>query len=157
MRAWSLILSAMLALSPILAAGPAFAVDPEDQLADTALEARAREISKELRCLVCSGQSVDESTAPVAHALRKMVRERLLAGDTDQQVFDAVSARYGDFALLKPRFSTENFLLWAGPFLVLILGGLGAVRYIRANSLPVDDTPLTEEERTSLQRLEHDA
>lgn len=149
MRLRALLFAAALAATPI--AG--WAIDPEDQLPDPALEARAREISKELRCLVCSGQSVDESTAPVAHALRKMVRERLVAGDTDQQVLDAVSARYGDFALLKPRFSAENLVLWIGPFLVLVLGGLGAIAFIRANPAATD-APLSEEERAALERLD---
>ena len=153
MRLRSLILAASFALAPIAS----WAVDPEDQLSDPVLEARARDISKELRCLVCSGQSVDESTAPVAHALRKMVRERLVAGDTDQQVLDAVSARYGDFALLKPRFSAENLVLWIGPFLVLILGGIGAVHFIRANRLAATDAPLTDEERAALERIDSEA
>ena len=156
MRLRAFILATAFAFAPIIII-PSWAVDPEDQLADPVLEARARDISKELRCLVCSGQSVDESTAPVAHALRKMVRERLVAGDTDQQVLDAVSARYGDFALLKPRFSTENLVLWIGPFLVLILGGIGAIRFIRANRVAATDTPLTDDERAALERIDSEA
>jgi cytochrome c-type biogenesis protein CcmH len=134
-------------------AGAAFAVDPEDRLDDPALEARAREISKDLRCLVCAGQTIDESTAPVAHALRKMVRERLAAGDTDQQVLDAVANRYGDYALLKPRFNAENIVLWAGPFLVLVLGGWGAARFIRASRTLPEEPPLSDEERDALKAL----
>ena len=149
MRLRALALAIAFTLAPVAS----WAVDPEDQLSDPALEARARDISKELRCLVCSGQSVDESTAPVAHALRKMVRERLVAGDTDEEVLNAVSARYGDFALLKPRFSAENLVLWIGPFLVLILGGIGAVHFIRANRIATD-APLTDEERAALERID---
>lgn len=157
MRARALFVAAALALTPVLVSAPAWAVDPEDQLADPVLESRARTISKELRCLVCAGQSVDESSAPVAQALRKTVRERLVAGDTDQQVIDAVAARYGEYALLKPQFSAKNLLLWIGPFLVLILGGYGAVRYIRANRLETAEAPpLSEEERAALERIERE-
>ena len=154
MRLRALILAASFALAPM---ARCWAVDPEDQLSDPVLESRARDLSKELRCLVCSGQSVDESTAPVAHALRKMVRERLVAGDTDQQVLDAVSARYGDFALLKPRFSAENLVLWIGPFLVLILGAIGAVRFIGANRAAATEAPLTDDERAALERIDSEA
>ncbi len=157
MRARALLLAAAIALAPVMASAPAWAVDPEDQLADPVLESRARTISKELRCLVCAGQSVDESSAPVAQALRKMVRERLLAGDTDEQVIEKVAARYGEYALLKPRFSAKNLLLWIGPFLVLIFGGYGAVRYIRANRLETaEPPPLSDEERAALERIERE-
>jgi len=137
----------------VLVAERAWAVDPEDQLPDPAQEERARALSKDLRCLVCAGQTIDESNSPVAHALRKMVRERILAGDTDAQVLDAVEARYGEYALLKPRFNAANFLLWTGPFLVLLLGGYGAWRYVRANRSVPDAAPLTDEERAALDRL----
>lgn len=157
MRLRALLIATMIAFSPVICATPAWAVDPEDQLADPALEQRARTISKELRCLVCAGQSVDESSAPVAQALRKMVRERLVAGDSDDEVIDAVAARYGDYALLKPRFTAENLLLWIGPFLVLIVGGYGAWRFIRANRLSPAETPLTDDERAALERIERDA
>ncbi len=153
-----MLIAATIALSPVVGAAPAWAVDPEDQLADPVLERRARTISKELRCLVCAGQSVDESSAPVAQALRKMVRERLAAGDTDDEVISAVAARYGDYALLKPRFTAENLLLWIGPFLVLIGGGYGAWRFIRANRLATTEAPpLTDDERAALERIERDA
>lgn len=145
---------AAFALAALAFAASAYAVDPEDRLADPALEARAREISKDLRCLVCAGQTIDDSTAPVAQALRKMVRERLAAGDTDEEVLDAVAKRYGDYALLKPRFSAENLVLWIGPFLVLVLGGWGAVRFIRAHrAMPVDAAPLSEAERKALDEI----
>lgn len=141
-------------LAVVFLAAPAFAVDPEDRLADPAQEARAREISRDLRCLVCQGQTIDESTAPVAHALRKMVRERIAAGDSDQQVLDAVVARYGEYALLKPKFDAKNLALWLGPFLVLLLGGWGALGFVRTARAPVDPTPLTEAERAALKDIE---
>ncbi|HML43441.1 MAG TPA: cytochrome c-type biogenesis protein CcmH [Hyphomicrobium zavarzinii] len=106
---------------------PARAVTPQEMLPDKALEARARDISTGLRCLVCQNQSIDDSDAPLAHDLRVLVRERLQAGDTDAQVRDFVVARYGEFVLLKPPFSPETVLLWLMPLLVL----LGAVVILR--------------------------
>lgn len=152
-------LAGLRACGPLLAVSllvaPAFAIDPEDRLADPAQEARAREISRDLRCLVCQGQTIDESTAPVAHALRKMVRERIAAGDSDQQVLDAVVARYGEYALLKPKLDAKNFALWAGPFLVLLLGGWGALGFIRGARAPLDAAPLTDAERAALKDIEN--
>lgn len=145
-----------LILALALFASPALAVDPEDRLADPAQEARAREISRDLRCLVCAGQTVDDSSAPVARALRKMVRERIAAGDGDAEVLDAVAARYGEYALLKPRFDAKNFVLWTGPFLVLALGGLGAFYFIRTARAPVETPALSDDERAALAKLEGD-
>jgi cytochrome c-type biogenesis protein CcmH len=103
---------------------PAYAVEPSERLADPTLEARARALSKELRCLVCQNQSIDESNADLAHDLRLLLRERLLAGDTDQQVRDYLTARYGVFVLLDPPFAPLTLLLWLTP-LALVLGGAG--------------------------------
>jgi cytochrome c-type biogenesis protein CcmH len=109
-----------------LAATPfASAVQPDEILADAALEARARALSKELRCMVCQNQSIDDSDAPLARDLRILVRERLEAGDDDRQVIDFLVARYGEFVLLKPRFSPHTALLWLGPAAVLMLGAFG--------------------------------
>lgn len=144
------------ALVLLLLAAPARAVDPEDRLNDPVQEERARELSRDLRCLVCAGQTVDESNAPVARALRKMVRERIAAGDSDDEVLDAVAARYGDYALLKPRFDARNFALWAGPFLVLALGAWGAVVFIRRTAAPLESPPLSDAERARLQSLDND-
>lgn len=105
------------------AALPAHAVLPDEVLSDPALEARARSISAELRCLVCQNQSIDDSDAPLARDLRVLVRERLTAGDSDEKVISFVVSRYGEFVLLKPQFSVQNALLWASPFVILILGG----------------------------------
>jgi cytochrome c-type biogenesis protein CcmH len=106
--------------------GPSvYAVEPSERLADPALEARARTLSKELRCLVCQNQSIDESNADLAHDLRLLLRQRLVAGDTDQQVLDYIVARYGVFVLLDPPFVPSTWLLWLTPaFLVLGAGGL---------------------------------
>jgi cytochrome c-type biogenesis protein CcmH len=98
---------------------PASAVQPDEVLSDSALEQRARALSRELRCMVCQNQSIDDSDAPLARDLRVLVRERLKAGDSNNQVIDFVVARYGDFVLLKPRFGWHTALLWAAPVLLL--------------------------------------
>jgi cytochrome c-type biogenesis protein CcmH len=115
-----------LAVLPILlAAAPALAVQPDEILSNPALEARARALSKELRCMVCQNQSIDDSDAPLAHDLRVLVRERLQAGDTDQQVIDFLTARYGEFVLLRPPFSLHTALLWLTPIAILVIGACG--------------------------------
>jgi cytochrome c-type biogenesis protein CcmH len=130
---------ALIALA-LLSPACAFAVQPDEVLADPVLEGRARALSKELRCLVCQNQSIDDSAAPLARDLRVLVRERLTGGDNDQQVLDFLVARYGEFVLLKPRFAWHNALLWLGPPGVLIGGGLllmmTARRRSRAASAP---------------------
>lgn len=115
----------------MLLATPLAAVQPDEMLADPALEARARAISAELRCPVCRNESIDESNAPVARDLRLMVRERLVAGDTDAQVIAAVVDRFGEFILLKPVASGANLILWLAPVGLLVAGlavGLAAQR-----------------------------
>jgi cytochrome c-type biogenesis protein CcmH len=109
----------------------ALAVQPDEILPDKALEARARNLSKELRCMVCQNQSIDDSNAPLARDLRILVRERLKAGDSDQQVLDFLTARYGDFVLLKPRFGWDTAALWLAPAAVLLIGGFGLVALVR--------------------------
>ncbi|MGB3811480.1 MAG: cytochrome c-type biogenesis protein [Parvibaculum sp.] len=111
--------------------GPALAVEPSEKLADPVLEARAREISKELRCLVCQNQSIDDSDADLARDLRHLVRDRLTAGDTDQQVLDFIVARYGQFVLLRPPFEPVTWLLWFAPAAVLLIGVGGFVMVFR--------------------------
>jgi cytochrome c-type biogenesis protein CcmH len=101
---------------------PAFAVEPDEMLSDPALEVRARALSKELRCMVCQNQSIDDSEAPLARDLRILVRERLQAGDSDRQVIDFLVARYGEFVLLRPRFSLHTALLWLAPAAALLVG-----------------------------------
>ena len=126
----------------LLAALPALAVNPDERLADPALEARARSLSRELRCLVCQSESIDDSNADLAHDLRVLVRERLKAGDSDAQVLDYLRARYGDYVLLQPPVERATWLLWFGPGAVLalvVLGvGLAALRRRPAPPVPLD-------------------
>ena len=137
----------------LLVALPALAVQPDEMLDDPALEGRAREISQELRCLVCRNESIDESNADLARDLRLLVRERLVAGDTDAEVKQFLVDRYGEFVLLKPRFSAANAALYLFPA-VAFLGGLGiVVLYLRRRGRPgirPEPAPLSEEERRRL-------
>src|SRR5215470_17890082 len=112
-------------------AARALAVEPGERLADPALEARARAISKELRCLVCQNESIDDSNAALAHDLRVLLRERLAAGDSDPQVRDFLVRRYGQFVLLRPPIEPATYVLWFGPFAVLVLGAAGIAVYLR--------------------------
>jgi cytochrome c-type biogenesis protein CcmH len=116
----------------------ALAVEPDEVLADPALEARARAISRELRCMVCQNQSIDDSGAPLAHDLRVLVRERLKSGDNDQQVLDFLVARYGEFVLLKPPFEWRTALLWLTPFGVLTVGAIVLVAATKRRKGPTD-------------------
>lgn len=113
----------LLAAALLLTLAAHAAVGPEEMLADPALEARARDIGRNLRCVVCQNQSIDDSTADIARDMRKVVRERLLAGDSDQAIYDFMTRRYGDFVLLEPPFRLYTLLLWLGPALVLLLAG----------------------------------
>ncbi len=115
---------------------PALAVQPDEVLADPVLEARARGLSKELRCMVCQNQSIDDSDAPLARDLRILVRERLQAGDSDAQVLDFLVARYGEFVLLEPRFTGHTALLWLMPVIVLLIGAIGPCVGLAALSPP---------------------
>jgi cytochrome c-type biogenesis protein CcmH len=117
----------MIAVAFSLLATPAVAVQPDEILKDPALEARARTLSQELRCMVCQNQSIDDSDAPLAKDLRVLVRERLTAGDSDGQVIDFLVARYGEFVLLRPRLSWHTALLWLAPFAVFLLGAWGLI------------------------------
>jgi cytochrome c-type biogenesis protein CcmH len=136
---------------------PAFAVQPDEVLKDPAMEARAREISKELRCLVCQNQSIDDSNAPLARDLRVLVRERLVAGDDDTSVLSYITTRYGDYVLLRPPFKASTYVLWIGPVIILLLGALGAALFLRGRNRPVTagdtEAPLTPEERKRLDKL----
>ena len=126
----------LLALT-LLGASHALAVQPDEILSDPVLEARARALSKELRCMVCQNQSIDDSDAPLARDLRILVRERLQAGESDQQVINFLVARYGEFVLLRPRFSWHTALLWLAPGAVLLIGACGVLvlaRRYRAGS-----------------------
>jgi cytochrome c-type biogenesis protein CcmH len=140
-----------LLLATVLAA-PALAVEPGEALKDPALEARARALSAELRCLVCQNQSIDDSQAPLAKDLRLLVRERLTAGDSDAQVMKFLVDRYGDFILLKPPLRTGTLLLWGAPVLVLGLGVLALALKARRR-VAADGAALTAQERGELDRL----
>jgi cytochrome c-type biogenesis protein CcmH len=129
---------------------PALAVNPDEMLKDPALEARARAISSELRCLVCQNQSIDISDADLAKDLRVIVRERLTAGDTDAQVIDFVVARYGEFVLLKPRFSAANAVLWLAPIGLVLLGAFVVFGARRRTSQGNTPDPLSESEKAKL-------
>jgi cytochrome c-type biogenesis protein CcmH len=135
-------------------AAPADAVEPDEMLQDPGLEARARTISQELRCLVCQNQSIDDSNAALAKDLRLLVRERLTAGDSDAAVLAFVEARYGEFVLLRPKLNAHTLLLWLAPLLLLLAVGLGTFRRVRAGrrrgQLPA---PLTEAEQRRLEDL----
>ncbi len=135
----------------LAASVPAGAVLPGEVLGDLALEARARALSAELRCMVCQNQSIDDSDAELAHDLRVLVRERLVAGDTDEEVIDFVVARYGEFVLLKPRFNTRNALLWAMPAVLLVIGGIVALAAARSRRKPA--ASLSDEENAELARI----
>ncbi len=148
----------LLALSlalPLMAGGAALAVQPDEMLADPALEARARAVSAELRCLVCQNQSIDDSDAPLAKDLRILVRERIMAGDDDRAVKNWLVARYGEFVLLKPSFSAHNLILWLSPFAILVIGGVVAMRTIRRRGTRATaaEAPLSAEESERLARL----
>ena len=119
----------------LLWTAPAWAVNPDEMLADPVLEKRAREISKGLRCLVCQNQSIDDSDADLAKDLRIIVRNRLKAGDSDGAVVDYVVARYGDFVLLKPPFKATTLLLWLGPLLILGLGLVAVFAFFRPRAM----------------------
>jgi len=139
-----------------LLASPALAVEPSEMLDDPALEARAREISKGLRCVVCQNENIDDSNAGIAADLRVLVRERLTAGDTDEETIQYVVDRYGEFVLLKPLFSTGNAILWLTGPILLLLGGIGAAVFIRRQKKqPVEDA-LDADEQERLARLLQD-
>jgi cytochrome c-type biogenesis protein CcmH len=140
-------------------ASPAFAVQPDEVLEDPVLENRARELSKGLRCVVCQNESIDESHADLARELRLVVRERLVAGDSDQQVLDYLVARYGEFVLLKPRTDGWNIILWlSGPALFLLALGVG-VAYVRGRSTAAAPTEagLSEDESARLKEILKDS
>jgi cytochrome c-type biogenesis protein CcmH len=133
---------------------PASAVTPDERLADPALEARARAIGQELRCLVCQNQSIDDSNADLAHDLRVLVRERLAKGDSDNQVVDYVSSRYGDYVLLRPPVKPGTWALWFGPPALLLLGAAGVVLFFRRRRTAVSaPPPLSDDEKRRLDLL----
>jgi cytochrome c-type biogenesis protein CcmH len=152
------LLGCAFAVALMLGCPAAYAVQPDEIMADPGKEARARELSRELRCMVCQNQSIDDSEAPLARDLRLLVRERIAAGDSDGQVVDFLVARYGEFVLLKPRFKAHTLLLWLLPPLALAGGGLALWTYNRRRSKFPDAEgqgllTLTAEEEARLERL----
>ncbi|MDB5553082.1 MAG: cytochrome biosis protein [Rhizobium sp.] len=145
------ILTALVFLLASLA--PALAVNPDEVLADPVLEARARAISSELRCMVCQNQSIDDSNADLAKDLRVLVRERLTAGDSDDQVRAYLVSRYGEFVLLKPPLGFNTMLLWGMPVALLLVGGLVIFRQAARRRQPVPATPLSDEEQKALDAI----
>jgi cytochrome c-type biogenesis protein CcmH len=147
----------LLVVLALLGATPLYAVQVDEILPDPGLEARAREISSELRCMVCQNQSIDDSEAPLARDLRLLVRERLKAGDSDTQVVDFMVARYGEFVLLKPRVSWHTAILWGAPLTILIAGlfGIGFSVLRRSSGFPRPEVAeLSEGERQKLNAIE---
>jgi cytochrome c-type biogenesis protein CcmH len=151
-------LHALALLIVLFAPAPSWAVEPDEMLSNPVLEARARAISEELRCMVCQNESIDESEAPLAHDLRVLVRQRLLAGDSDQQVIDFLVARYGEFILLKPPFSWNTIALWGAPPALLLLGAVMIVVVERRRKAagPAAETPkLSTAEEARLAEILH--
>jgi len=147
MRAFLIAMAATL-----LVTATAWAVDPSEMLADPKLEARAESVGKGLRCLVCQSESIEESSADLAHDLRVIVRERIKSGDTDQQVVDYVHSRYGDYVLLNPPFKPYTLVLWIGPLVFLILGLLWA-RTVFGKSSAAEPESLSEDESKRLKSM----
>ena len=171
---WAAVVLVALLQTPalFLATAPAWAVNPDEVMADPALESRAREISKGLRCLVCQNQSIDDSDAGLAKDLRVLVRERLQKGDSDAKVVEFVVSRYGDFVLLKPPFKATTLVLWLGPLLILGFGLLMVVMFLRRRvgakvvagaadaetegTAPQTPEPLSEDEKRRIEALMKD-
>ncbi len=142
-------LAFFLLLSPL----PAFAVNPDEVLSDPALEARARALSAQLRCMVCQNQSIDDSNAELARDLRLLVRERISEGDSDAAVIDYVVSRYGEFVLLRPRLRGETLLLWGAPILLFVGGAVAMALFVRRRAGKAVGEPLTAEEKAELEKL----
>ena len=151
MRLASLSLAALLAVS-----APALAVDPSEMLKDPGLEARAQHLGKELRCLVCQNESIEDSNADLAKDLRIIVRERIAQGQSDEQVRAFVVDRYGDYVLLKPPFKASTLVLWVGPFVFFLAGLAAVVAFFRrrgVSAAPPAPAPLSAEEKRRLEAL----
>lgn len=142
---------ALIALFIAMLLPAAMAVTPDEMLKDPALEARARTISRELRCLVCQNQDIDDSEAPLAHDLRVLVRDRLMKGDSDKQVLDFIVARYGEFVLLRPRLEPRTLVLWSLPPAALLAGVIGLIVALRRRKTAAAEAePLSRAEQQRL-------
>ncbi len=139
-------------LFALLVAGAAHAIEPKEMLTDPALEARARDIGRELACVVCQGENIDESGAEIAADMRTLVRQRIVAGESNTQIMAYMVSRYGDYVRLNPRFMPRTYLLWFGPLMILLVGGFVVARRLRrepAEAVP----PLTPEEQAALANI----
>ena len=154
MRPFLLALALLMAI-PLVTSAPARAVEPDEMLDDPVLEARARALSQEIRCLVCQNEPIDSSNADLARDLRILVRERMVAGDSDAEVKAFLVARYGDYVLFDPPMKLTTYLLWFGPVLILLLGALGVILYF-ARPRRAAAAPLSAAERARLERLLED-
>ena len=137
----------------LMSAFPALAVNPDEVLPDPALEARARALSAQLRCMVCQNQSIDDSNADLARDLRVLVRDHLKKGETDEEILKYLVSRYGEFVLLKPTYSVRNMVLWASPVVLLGFGGLFMLFWARKRAGKSTGTELSEEEKAKLDKL----
>jgi cytochrome c-type biogenesis protein CcmH len=154
MPGWRHIMLALACWGALAAAQPALAVQPDEVLSDANLEARARALSRELRCMVCQNQSIDDSDAPLAKDLRILVRERLTKGDSDEQVIDFLVSRYGEFVLLKPTFEWHTAILWLTPLIVLLAGAVAMFAAIRRRRVATQSPlPLDENEERQLREV----
>jgi cytochrome c-type biogenesis protein CcmH len=153
MSPWRRWAGAALALAALLAFAPALAVEPDEMLKDPAMETRAEHISQTLRCVVCQNQNIDDSAAPLAGDMRRLVRERLMAGDSDDQVRAYFVARYGNFVLLEPPFQSDTAALWLGPLLVLLIAGGGFWLLLRRRAPAHPPAPLTDQEQTAIRSM----
>jgi cytochrome c-type biogenesis protein CcmH len=146
-----LVLAAVFVFSTLPAV---YAVQPDEILSDPELEARARVLSAQLRCLVCQNQSIDDSDAPLARDLRLLIRERLVQGETNSQVIDYLVSRYGEFVLLKPRLNAQTLLLWGGPFAILVIGSLVLfLRRRKGSDVAIPEQALSAEEQARLDEI----
>jgi cytochrome c-type biogenesis protein CcmH len=153
------VLYAVALLISLLAPSVSWAVQPNEMLTNPVLEARARALSKNLRCMVCQNESIDDSEAPLAHDLRVLVRERIKAGDSDQRVLDFLVARYGEFVLLKPPLSWHTVALWGLPPAALLIGGLVIIADLRRRRVgqPAEEANLSAAEEARLAELLRDS
>ncbi len=138
-------------IAALCVSAPAWAVEPQEMLKDPALEVRARAISKELRCVQCQNETIDESGAQIARDMRILVRERLQAGENDDQIIAYMVSRYGDYVRLRPRFMNSTLALWIGPFVILLAGGFVVASRLRKGGKNPD--PLTPEEQATIASL----
>ena len=151
-RRWAPVCAGLITILGLVFSSPVYAVQPDEILTDPKLEQRARDLSAGLRCLVCQNQSIDESDAPLAKDLRILIREHLTKGESDAEIRDFVVARYGEFVLLKPRFTAQTAILWATPFLIILVGFAIILRR-RKISIVSAESALSAEEQKALRDL----